>query len=186
MAKKQNYAEYKTVNIESVLPNPDNPRVITEEDFANLIKSIEELPKMLEIRPIVVNEDMMVIGGNQRLEAMRELGYKKATVFIAKGWTPDELEQYVIKDNTHFGSWAWSMLDAKDKDRLESWGLDVEEWEKDEFVPELNPNTSNVEITPEDVAKKNEQLNNNFNGTGNTVKRDITCPHCLEDFEIKI
>ncbi len=179
-------AEYKTVKLEEIISNPDNPRVISNEDFSNLVASIEELPKMLEIRPIVVNEAMMVVGGNQRLEAMRELGYKEATVFVAKGWTPEELEQYIIKDNTHFGSWAWSMLDSKDKDKLQAWGVDVDEWEESDFKPNFNPQTGNDSISPEDVAKTNSNLNANFTGAGNQEMTDIVCPHCLENFKVKL
>lgn len=183
MAKKTNNAEFKKIKIDKLIPNPDNPRFITEENFNRLMKSIDTLPKMLEIRPIVVNEDMMVIGGNQRLEAMRELGYTEAHVVVAKGWTAKELEQYVIVDNTHFGQWAWSMLDEDNKEELAELGVEIEQWEDLSFKPILNPSSSNNEVTPSDIEKQKAMLNNSIS-LQTQVNKEIVCPHCLEVFEI--
>jgi hypothetical protein len=108
--------------------NPNNPRVIKDDKFKQLVKSIRDLPEMGNVRPIVVNQDMIVLGGNMRLKAMQEVGLKIVPVTIVD-WDEDKQRQFIIKDNIGYGEWDFDML-ANEWDELElnDWGLDV--WKK--------------------------------------------------------
>lgn len=116
----------ETVKITEVKNNPNNPRVIKDDKFTKLVNSIKEFPKMLEIRPIVVNDDMIVLGGNMRLKACKEAGLKEVPIIKASELTEDEQRQFIIKDNVSGGEWDWEMLANEwDSEQLEEWGLDV-------------------------------------------------------------
>lgn len=116
----------ETVNISKIKNNPNNPRVIKDDKFAKLVKSIKEFPKMLEIRPIVVNDDMIVLGGNMRLKACKEAGLKEVPIIKASDLTEEEQRQFIIKDNISGGEWDWDMLANEwDAEQLDEWGLDV-------------------------------------------------------------
>lgn len=116
----------ETVKITEVKNNPNNPRVIKDDKFTKLVNSIKEFPKMLEIRPIVVNDDMIVLGGNMRLKACKEAGLKEVPIIKASELTEYEQRQFIIKDNVSGGEWDWEMLANEwDSEQLEDWGLDV-------------------------------------------------------------
>ena len=103
----------KEVKLSSIIENPNNPRFIEDLDFEKLKKSIEEFPKMLELRPIVVNDDMVIVGGNMRYAALKSLGYTKLPenwVKKASDFTPDELRKFIILDNAGFGKWDYDVL----------------------------------------------------------------------------
>lgn len=120
------------VDINSIQENPHNPRTITEEKFRKLVKSLQQFPEMLEARPIVVDENNVVLGGNMRLKAAKEAGLQEVPIFRSE-WSHDRNSEFIIKDNVGFGEWDWDMLanewEAYD---LEDWGLDV-------WVPEIDP-----------------------------------------------
>jgi DNA modification methylase len=121
--------EIKTVKLSEVKSNPNNPRIIKDDKFGKLVKSIKEFPKMLEIRPIVVNADMIVLGGNMRLKACKEAGLKEVPVIFAHDLTEDEQKQFIIKDNVGFGEWDWDMIANEwDADQIQEWGLDIPEF----------------------------------------------------------
>ena len=133
------------VNINKVRTNPNNPRIIKDDKFQKLIKSIQEFPQMLEIRPIVVNEDMIVLGGNMRLKACQEAGIKEIPIIKASNLTEEQQKEFIIKDNVGFGEWDWNDLANNwEAEKLEEWGLDIPgfeaevlEAEEDDFaVPE--------------------------------------------------
>jgi hypothetical protein len=112
--------------ISEIKNNPNNPRVIKDDKFEKLVASIKEFPKMLEIRPIVVNDDMIVLGGNMRLKACKAAGLKEVPVLKASNLTEDEQRQFIIKDNVSGGEWDWDMLANEwDVEQLAEWGLDV-------------------------------------------------------------
>jgi DNA modification methylase len=114
------------VKLSEIKNNPNNPRILKDDKFAKLVKSIKEFPKMLEIRPIVVNSDMIVLGGNMRLKACKEAGLKEVPIVLADDLTDDEQKQFIIKDNVGFGEWDWEMLANEwEADLLEEWGLDL-------------------------------------------------------------
>jgi hypothetical protein len=114
-----------TTPINKIKSNPNNPRVIKDDKFKKLVQSLKDLPEMAQVRPIVVNQDMIVLGGNMRLKAMKEAGWKEAPVAIVD-WDEDKQRQFIIKDNVGFGEWDWDMLANEwDAESLGEWGLDV-------------------------------------------------------------
>jgi len=116
----------KKVKISEVIPNPNNPRVIRDDKFRKLIKSIKEFPEMLEIRPIVVNDDMVVLGGNMRLKACKEAGLKEVHIIKASNLSEQQQKEFIIKDNVGYGEWDWDMLaNEYDDDELKEWGIDI-------------------------------------------------------------
>ena len=121
------------VDIKQVRSNPDNPRFIKDYKFEKLVKSIKEFPQMLELRPIVVNQDMIVLGGNMRLKACEEAGIKEVPIIFADNLTPEQEKEFIIKDNSSFGEWDWDLLANEwNTADLIDWGMDVpEEWSLD-------------------------------------------------------
>lgn len=116
----------KKVNIETVLPNPSNPRIIKDDKFKKLVKSIQEFPQMLELRPIVVDANMVVLGGNMRLKACKAAGLKEVPIVIADNLTDSQKSEFIIKDNVGFGEWDWDLLANEwDEELLQEWGLDL-------------------------------------------------------------
>jgi DNA modification methylase len=123
----------KSVDIAHIKTNPNNPRIIKDDKYAKLVESIRTFPKMLEIRPIVVNADMIVLGGNMRLRACKEAGLKKIPVIMADDLTPEQQREFIIKDNVGFGEWDWEMLANEwEAEELDRWGLDVPEYKTEE------------------------------------------------------
>lgn len=125
--------------IKKLKPNPNNPRIMRDERFLKLKKSITEFPEMLDKRPIVAVTDvdgkLMVLGGNMRLRACQDLKLKEVPVMLADDWTEDQRREFIIKDNVGFGDWAWDELaDAWDADELSDWGLDAPGFD----VPEVD------------------------------------------------
>lgn len=96
--------------INDIKPNPDNPRIIKDEKFKQLVKSIQDFPQMLELRPIVVNDEMMVLGGNMRLKACKEAGMTEVPVVRADSLTEAQQREFIIKDNVGFGDWDWPVI----------------------------------------------------------------------------
>jgi len=120
----------KKVAIGELKPNPNNPRIIKDDKFKKLVQSIKELPEMAEVRPIVVNTDMVVLGGNMRLKAMREAGWKEVPIEVVD-WDEDKQRQFIIKDNVSGGEWDWEMLANQwDAEELNEWGLDLPDFEQ--------------------------------------------------------
>ena len=116
----------QTVSINSIKSNPDNPRVIRDDKFKKLVKSIQEFPQMLSLRPIVVNDDMIVLGGNMRLKACKEAGLKEVPIIKASDLSEEQQREFIIKDNVGFGEWDWDVLANEwDEELLKDWGLDV-------------------------------------------------------------
>lgn len=118
------------MKITEIKPNPSNPRVIKDEKYRKLVKSIQDFPEMLELRPIVIDETNTVLGGNMRLKALQELGYKEVPVVRAKDLTDEQKKEFIIKDNIGYGEWDWDTL-ANDWDvaKLDEWGLDIPNFE---------------------------------------------------------
>jgi DNA modification methylase len=129
---------FRTVKLSEIKTNPNNPRLIKDDKFHQLVKSIQEFPKMLEIRPIVVNSDMIVLGGNMRLKACKEAGIKEIPIIFADDLTEEQQREFIIKDNVGFGEWDWEMIANEwDSEQLEEWGLDIPDFEvKEELSAE--------------------------------------------------
>lgn len=116
----------KKVKIETVLPNPSNPRIIKDDKFKKLVKSIQDFPQMLELRPIVVDANMVVLGGNMRLKACKAAGLKEVPIVIADNLTEEQQAEFIIKDNVGFGEWDWDLLANEwDEQLLQDWGLEL-------------------------------------------------------------
>jgi len=123
------------ININKIKGNPSNPRIIKDEKFKKLVKSINGFPEMLEKRPIVVDEDMMVLGGNMRWKACKDAGLKEVWIDVAEGWTQEQKDEFIIKDNANFGEWDWDILANEwDSVQLAEWGLDVWQNEDDKIA----------------------------------------------------
>jgi len=115
----------ETVKISEVKLNPNNPRLIKDDKFKKLVRSIKDFPEMLNIRPIVVNSDMVILGGNMRYKACKEAGLKEIPIIITD-LSEDKQREFLIKDNTSGGEWDWEVLANEwDSEQLEGWGLDV-------------------------------------------------------------
>jgi len=114
------------VKINSIKTNPKNPRLIKDDKFKKLVKSIKEFPQMLELRPIVVDENNIVLGGNMRLKACIEVGLKEVFIVKADDLTEQQKDEFIVKDNVGFGEWDWDILANEwDTEKLQDWGLDL-------------------------------------------------------------
>jgi hypothetical protein len=114
------------MHIDELMSNPHNPRQISDGQLASLMKSIKEFPEMLNLRPIVIDENNIVLGGNMRLLACRQIGITDVPVVIAKGLTEEQKKEFIIKDNLGFGEWDWDILANEwDVVLLDDWGLEL-------------------------------------------------------------
>jgi site-specific DNA-methyltransferase (adenine-specific) len=151
------------VKITEVKNNPKNPRLIKDDKFRKLVKSIQEFPQMLELRPIVVDENNIVLGGNMRLKACKEAGLKEVYIVKAENLTEQQKDEFIVKDNVGFGEWDWDMLANEwDTELLDEWGLDlpvdlsvqeVLEAEEDDYEV---PNEINTDIVLGDLFEIGE------------------------------
>jgi len=134
------------VKVKDLKPNPNNPRYIRDEKFEKLKKSIQDFPEMLKLRPVVVDDDMMVLGGNMRLKALTELGIEEVEVIKAKDLTEEQKAEFIIKDNVGFGEWDWDMLANEwDNVQLGEWGMDVWQLDANSDVDMVNSGTEDDE-----------------------------------------
>lgn len=116
----------ETVKISDIKLNPNNPRIIKDDNFKKLVKSIIDFPEMLNIRPIVVNDDMIILGGNMRFKACKEAGLKEIPIIKASNLSEDKQREFLIKDNVSGGEWDWhSLKNDWDALKLEEWGIDL-------------------------------------------------------------
>lgn len=128
-------------DIKKIRPNPNNPRVIKDDKFKRLVKSIQDFPEMLDIRPIVVNSDGIVLGGNMRLKACEAAGMKKVPVVVASDFSAEQQREFIIKDNVGFGEWDWNMIANEwDSEKVQEWGLELPVFtnDSDEFGTDFN------------------------------------------------
>ena len=175
----------KLVKISEVKPNPKNPRIIKDGKFQKLVKSIQEFPDMLNKRPLVVFTDVdnkyVVLGGNMRLKACKEIGLKEIPIIVADEWTEEQKNEFLIKDNVGFGEWDWDQLANEwELEKLEDWGLDVikHDWEDLDYIENdieapvpIGKNTIQIIIPDVLIEDKNEIfdsvkqfINENFEG----------------------
>jgi ParB-like chromosome segregation protein Spo0J len=160
----------KIVNIKEVKPNPKNPRIIKDGKFQKLVKSIQEFPDMLNKRPLIVFTDVdgkyVVLGGNMRLKACKEIGLKEIPVILADEWTEEQKNEFLIKDNVGFGEWDWDMLANEwDTEKLDEWGLDVPKMldaDEDLELKDLSSTIDNL-YRIEIVCKDEEHQENTYN-----------------------
>jgi ParB-like chromosome segregation protein Spo0J len=163
----------KNLPINKVKLNPNNPRVIKDDKFNKLVKSIQEFPQMLELRPIVVNSDMVVLGGNMRLRACQEAGFKEIPVVIADELTEQEQKQFIIKDNVSFGVWDWDNLANEwDSEELGEWGVDVPQFE------------TKVDYSILDDIDLSSELSDMTNGVKKAIQIEFEAEHYEEASEL--
>ncbi len=151
------------IKLSEIKPNPENPRVIKDDKFKKLCSSIEKFPKMMQLRPIVVDENNVILGGNMRLKALQHLGFKE----VQKDWikktselTEEEKKEFIIKDNVGFGEWDNEILIADwDVETLDDWGLKV-------FDVELFDGNIDDFFEESDIEQK---------------EKELLCPHCGEN-----
>ena len=116
----------KKIHISKIQENKKNPRVIKGYKFEKLVKSIKDFPKMMELRPIIVNDQNVILGGNMRYKAAVEAGLNEVFIVQAKNLTPKQQEEFIIKDNSSFGEWDWDILANEwEIKELSDWGLDL-------------------------------------------------------------
>jgi DNA modification methylase len=136
------------VKLSDIRPNPNNPRVIKDDKFKKLVKSITDFPQMLELRPIVVNDEMIVLGGNMRLKALEHLGIKETYIIKASDLTQKQEQEFIIKDNVGYGEWDWDQLANEwDVEDLDEWGLDLPL----DFVKELEAEEDDFEVPADGI-----------------------------------
>ena len=161
------------ISISKIIPNPANPRIIKDDKFKKLVKSIEEFPQMLELRPIVVDSNMVVLGGNMRLKACVAAGLKEVPVIIADQLNEQQKAEFIIKDNVGFGEWDWEILANQwEADSLVEWGLDV--WQ-----PAQEPDYSILD--EEDLS---DQLDEMTGGVRKAIQIEFEAEHYDSAFEL--
>jgi len=162
------------VKISEVKPNPNNPRIINDDKFKKLVQSVKEFPEMLKLRPIVVNDEMMVLGGNMRLKACKEAGLKEVHIIKASNLTEAQQKEFIIKDNVGFGEWDWDRLANEwQVEELTEWGLDV--WQA----------PVDVDYTLlDDADDLDNQLDDMANGVKKAIQIEFEPDHYLEAYEL--
>ena len=163
----------KITKISEVKLNPNNPRLIKDNKFIKLVQSIKDFPEMLDIRPIVVNADMVILGGNMRFKACKEAGLKEVPVIIADNLTEEQQREFLIKDNTSGGEWDFEMLANEwDVDLLEDWGLEV---------PSFATDVDYSILDDDDVS---DQLEDMTNGVKKAIQIEFESEHYNEAYEL--
>ncbi len=158
-----------TVNINEIQLNQDNPRLIREDSFNKLVNSIKQFPQMLDIRPIVVNKDMIILGGNMRYKACVEAGMTEIPVVIADNLTKEQEKEFLVKDNVSGGEWDWDILANEwDNQELIDWGVDV--WLPDEDI------SNNTDYSMQTVDEKLDRFLD-------AKIKNITIPFESEEFD---
>lgn len=144
--------------------NPSNPRIIKDFNFKRLVQSVTDFPEMLNLRPIVVNKDMVILGGNMRFKACIEAGIKEVPVIIADNLTPEQENEFLIKDNVSGGEWDWDIIANEwDTDKLQDWGLDLPIFKDDENeLKDLSSTIDNL-YRIEIICKDEEHQENSYN-----------------------
>lgn len=154
------------MKISGLKSNEKNPRTIRDGNFEKLCKSIEQFPKMMQLRPIVVNEYGVILGGNMRFRALIKLGYKNIPdnwVKVATDLTDDEQRRFIIEDNVAFGDWDWETLANEwNVGELMDWGLEIPQFDQDDADTTGDSNSVNLSIKCDDddqLAQLQKRLN---------------------------
>lgn len=144
----------KQIKSYKIQGNPNNPRIIKNDKYRKLVQSIKDFPEMLKLRPIVVDENMMILGGNMRWKASRDAGLKDVWIDIAEGLTDEKKEEFIVKDNVNFGEWDWDMVANQwETGKLKEWGVDLPVL--DERLEVINGEEPEIEITEEILEEHN-------------------------------
>jgi hypothetical protein len=135
----------KQIKSYKIKGNPNNPRIVKDSKFHKLVASIKEFPEMLKLRPIVVDENMTILGGNMRWKASKEAGLKDVWIIQADNLTDAKKKEFIIKDNVNYGEWNWDILANEwNTAELDDWGMDI--WKNfDDMVQTVNASNENDE-----------------------------------------
>ena len=156
------------VKIEDLSKLQENPRDIKKDKLDKLIQSIKEFPEMTMLRPLIVDEDLQILGGNMRFEAMKALEFTEVEVVIAKGLSEDQKREFIIKDNLNYGQWDWDKLANEwDNNLLSEWGMDV-------WIPEPEYDLGDLE---------DGDLDDKIKDLEGQTKKSIILEFPTEDFE---
>jgi hypothetical protein len=155
------------VSINKIKPNPKNPRTIKDERFEKLKKSIQDFPDMLNKRPLVcftdTDDKFVVLGGNMRLKAAKDLGLKELPIILADEWTEEQKAEFLIKDNVGFGEWDWNELNNDwDTEQLEGWGLEVPNWSKGLDLNSMDENELDMSEEFDPIGIRSDKKNVTF------------------------
>lgn len=164
--------EIQTIKINEIKLNPNNPRLIKDDKFNKLVQSIKDFPEMLNIRPIVVNEDMIILGGNMRFKACKEAGLKEVPIIKASGLSTEKQREFLIKDNVSGGEWDWTLLQEWDSIELGDWGLDL---------PSFAADVDYSILDEEDVS---DQLKEMTDGVKKAIQIEFELEHYSEASEL--
>lgn len=166
------------MDIKLIKPNPNNPRIIKNDKFDKLVNSIKSFPEMLNVRPLVVNQDNIVLGGNMRLQALKKAGIKDVPVTVVD-WDIDKQSEFIIKDNLSYGEWDADLIANEwDLMQLDEWGFDLP-LNNDSIELDTGDNTKHeIKISCNNPDDKNTLLNEiemiiNQMGITAKVKHDI-------------
>jgi len=162
----------ETIQISKIKLNPNNPRLIKDDKFTKLVQSIKDFPEMLNIRPIVVNEDMIILGGNMRFKACKEAGLKEVPIIKASGLSAEKQREFLIKDNLAGGEWDWTLLQEWDSIELGDWGLDL---------PSFAADVDYSILDEEDVS---DQLKEMTDGVKKAIQIEFEAEHYDEAYQL--
>lgn len=152
MKEKNESTKVMNVNVNDIIPNTDNPRIILDSKFKKLLQSIQDFPEMLQLRPIIINQDMVILGGNMRYKAAVHLGYTELPVIYATGFTKEQEAEFIIKDNVNFGEWDMDLLANQwETNQLKEWGIDLPSFDVSDLEKENNESLDNYVIKYEIV-----------------------------------
>jgi ParB-like chromosome segregation protein Spo0J len=147
------------MKITELKPNPNNPRLIKDDKFKKLCDSIQAFPKMMELRPIIIDENNIILGGNMRFKACKAAKLKQVHVMKASELTEAQKREFIIKDNVSGGDWDWAMLQNEwDTEQLDAWGLDVPIFETEPNYEDLIGEEKNKPATMKITFESPEQL----------------------------
>jgi ParB-like chromosome segregation protein Spo0J len=149
------------IKINEIKLNPNNPRLIKDDKFAKLVKSIKDFPEMLNIRPIVVNDNMVILGGNMRYKACKEAGLKEVPIIKASGLSEEKQREFLIKDNISGGEWDYDILANEwDELELEEWGLLINNFDNNNLL--FNDNDGDKENNISNEPKSSDDNYSTF------------------------
>ena len=157
------------MKITEIKLNPNNPRVIKDDKFEKLKKSIQDFPQMLELRPLVLDENNIVLGGNMRLRALQDLGIDDVPIIYAKDLTGDQKKEFTIKDNLSYGEWDWDTLANEwDMELLDKWGFNEGELKVNYILRDIDDITVDWDsldllvVNPPEAPRLKERFELNF------------------------
>lgn len=167
------------LKITQVFANDENPRFISDTKFSQMVQSLKDFPEMAKVRPLIINENNLVLGGNMRLKAMQEAGWTHVPC-IKVAWSEEKQREFILKDNVSYGEWDWQILNSNwDKEMLTEFGLD---FPASDYNPNLTPSFSDSDVTAEDMEKQQYKMSM---GDAIASKIDVICPDCGHEFQIK-